>query len=150
MTTQELYHSDDLCYFCGHKTDARSANPGLWPIYLCHSDEPGKAKAHCTSCVDQRLEALETLQTERNAALKLLGYDEAENDPLTNITRLKAHYEQELAYVRDRAANLRDYALKLQRALEAISQVDYRKHDYDYGRTFAETQDIAIKALSSQ
>lgn len=118
MITQELYHGDDLCYFCGRKTDARSANPGLWPIYLCHLDESGKVKAHCTYCVDQRLEALEALQIERNAALKLLGYAEDETDLLANIKRLKAHYEQELAYLREGEQALMHYCDKLQEQVD--------------------------------
>lgn len=63
-------------------------------------------------------DAVESLQTERNAALKLLGYDEAENDLLANITRLKAHYEQELAYLREGEQALMHYCEKLQERVD--------------------------------
>lgn len=53
---------DEPCYFCKEKCDSLSANPGRWPIPLCHSDEPGKVKWHHVGCISDRLEELHTLQ----------------------------------------------------------------------------------------
>lgn len=69
------------------------------------------------------LSLVNTLQIERNAALKLLGYDEAESDLLANITRLKAHYEQELAYLREGSQNLQDYCDRLIAASDPVVAV---------------------------
>ena len=46
---------DRPCYYCGEKTNGLAGNPGLWPIPLCHADEPGKVKWHHSSCVTDRL-----------------------------------------------------------------------------------------------
>lgn len=45
------------CYYCGKPCNSLAANPGQWPIPLCHEDEPGKVKWHHTGCVSERLKA---------------------------------------------------------------------------------------------
>ena len=45
------------CYFCGEQCNSLAGNPSLWPIPLCHSDEPGVVKAHHIGCVSERLHA---------------------------------------------------------------------------------------------
>jgi len=47
---------DGPCYYCGEKTESYAGNPGKWPIFLCHSDDPGKVKPHHTECVQMRIE----------------------------------------------------------------------------------------------
>lgn len=46
---------DGACYYCGEKTNSFAGNPGLWPVRLCHVDEPGKAKYHHAKCISIRL-----------------------------------------------------------------------------------------------
>jgi hypothetical protein len=50
------------CYYCGEPCNSLHGNPNLWPIPLCHSDEPGVVKYHHTGCVSERLERLVTLE----------------------------------------------------------------------------------------
>lgn len=44
-----------LCYYCGKPCDCLSANPSLWPVGLCHTDDPGVVKWHHSGCVSSRL-----------------------------------------------------------------------------------------------
>jgi hypothetical protein len=46
---------DGPCYYCGEPTESRSARPTLWPVRLCHADEPGVSKPHHRGCIDVRL-----------------------------------------------------------------------------------------------
>ena len=46
----------DPCYYCKEKCDGFAGNPGMWPILLAHSDEPGVMKAHHMKCVQERLQ----------------------------------------------------------------------------------------------
>lgn len=46
---------DEPCYYCGEPCSSVAANPGRWPIPLCHADEPGKVKWHHIGCVSERL-----------------------------------------------------------------------------------------------
>ena len=50
------------CYYCQDLCDIFAGNPSLWPIALCHSDDPGKVKWHHTGCVSRRLAALEIMK----------------------------------------------------------------------------------------
>lgn len=42
------------CYYCGDPCNSLAANPGLWPIYGTHPEEPGVVKWHHVSCVFSR------------------------------------------------------------------------------------------------
>jgi hypothetical protein len=44
------------CHYCGEPVNALAGNPGLWPIVMSHSDEPGVPKIHHMSCVQVRLD----------------------------------------------------------------------------------------------
>lgn len=46
---------DEECYYCHDKCNSFAGNPSLWPVGLCHSDEPGRLKWHHTGCVSERL-----------------------------------------------------------------------------------------------
>ena len=50
---------DAACYYCNKPCNAFAGNPGLWPIPLCHADDPGHVKWHHTECIAQRLEDAE-------------------------------------------------------------------------------------------
>ena len=56
---------DKPCYYCGEKTNRLAGNPDLWPLYFCHSDEPGKAKSHHVKCVTERLRKLEAYESQK-------------------------------------------------------------------------------------
>jgi len=43
------------CYYCDKECNALAGNPSLWPIPLCHPDDPGKVKYHHIGCVSERL-----------------------------------------------------------------------------------------------
>lgn len=43
------------CYYCGKATNNLSGNPGMWPVFLPHEDDPGRSKPHHEACVLQRL-----------------------------------------------------------------------------------------------
>ena len=60
---------DKPCYYCGEPCNSVAANPGLWPVALCHPDNPGKVKQHHTHCVMERLERLATLEALWSAPL---------------------------------------------------------------------------------
>ena len=47
------------CHYCGGVCDPLAGNPGLWPVTLCHKEEPGVPKQHHTACVQKRLRFLE-------------------------------------------------------------------------------------------
>jgi len=47
---------DEPCYYCGEYCNSLAGNPSLWPVALCHTDEPGVVKWHHTGCVSERLE----------------------------------------------------------------------------------------------
>lgn len=46
---------DQPCYYCKKPCDTFAASPSLWPLPLCHVDDPGKVKWHHTGCVMERL-----------------------------------------------------------------------------------------------
>lgn len=46
---------DKPCHYCGEPCNSFAANPSLWPIPLCHADEPGVVKWHHIGCVSERL-----------------------------------------------------------------------------------------------
>lgn len=50
------------CYYCGKPCSSLSAHPNLWPLPLCHEDDPGVMKWHHTSCVHERLNELAALR----------------------------------------------------------------------------------------
>lgn len=52
------------CYYCGEPCDSLTGNPSMWPIPLCHSDEPGRVKRHHSGCVSRRLIALDAAVAE--------------------------------------------------------------------------------------
>lgn len=43
------------CYYCQEPCNSLAGNPNLWPIALCHADDPGVVKWHHTGCVSSRL-----------------------------------------------------------------------------------------------
>lgn len=47
---------NDPCYWCGEPTNGLAGDPGEWPIFLCHAENPGVVKAHHERCVMDRLE----------------------------------------------------------------------------------------------
>jgi len=54
---------DGDCYYCGKPTESiGAANPGLWPVFLCHTDDPGRPKPHHVKCIDERLRELDRLR----------------------------------------------------------------------------------------
>ena len=55
---------NEPCYFCKRPCNSLHGNPGLWPIPLCHTDEPGVVKWHHTICVMERLQERENLIAE--------------------------------------------------------------------------------------
>lgn len=46
---------DEPCYYCGEPCSCVAGSPSLWPVGLCHSDEPGVLKWHHSGCVSSRL-----------------------------------------------------------------------------------------------
>lgn len=46
---------DEPCFYCGENCNSFAGNPSLWPIPLCHRDEPGIVKWHHIGCVTERL-----------------------------------------------------------------------------------------------
>lgn len=46
---------DGPCYYCHLPTSSLAGDPGLWPVVLCHPDEPGVPKIHHERCVSERL-----------------------------------------------------------------------------------------------
>jgi hypothetical protein len=57
---------NQLCYYCKGLCNALTGNPGEWPLCFTHPDEPGKAKWHHVSCVQERLAEVERLKAERD------------------------------------------------------------------------------------
>jgi len=53
---------DEPCYYCGEPCNGLAGNPALWPIALCHSDDPGRVKWHHEGCVSKRLHDLDRLR----------------------------------------------------------------------------------------
>ncbi len=51
----------EKCYYCEKLCNSLSANPGDWPIGLCHRNEPGVVKWHHTRCVSDKLRKLEDI-----------------------------------------------------------------------------------------
>jgi len=60
LLSQELSTIEGNCYYCKKPVNNLAANPSEWGIPLCHSDEPGKVKAHHIGCVSERLEENES------------------------------------------------------------------------------------------
>lgn len=58
------------CYYCGLQCSSLSGNPGMWPIVLSHSDEPGVPKYHHMACVNQRLIERDSLKQKLDLAVK--------------------------------------------------------------------------------
>lgn len=52
---------DQPCYYCKKLCCSYAGNPSMWPIPLCHEDEPGVVKWHHTGCVSERLWQLEQI-----------------------------------------------------------------------------------------
>lgn len=53
---------DQPCYYCGMPCSNLAGNPSLWPIALCHDDDPGRVKWHHTGCVQVRLYKLQKME----------------------------------------------------------------------------------------
>lgn len=49
------------CYYCGLPTSSTAGDPGMWPIYLSHSIDPGVMKSHHMGCVQDRLERFDRM-----------------------------------------------------------------------------------------
>ena len=62
---------DKPCYYCGKPCNTLAGNPSLWPVALCHRDDPGRVKWHHTGCVTDRL--IENGGHERAAELQRLN-----------------------------------------------------------------------------
>ena len=61
MEAQRSGH-DARCYYCNEPCNSLAGNPGLWPIPLCHEDEPGVVKYHHIGCVSERLARIASLE----------------------------------------------------------------------------------------
>lgn len=70
--TDELNYTDGLeyteghdepCYYCGELCNKLAGNPSLWPLPLCHPDDPGRVKWHHTGCISDRLHGRLTNKT---------------------------------------------------------------------------------------
>lgn len=108
------------------KDDPDQLERAMGAIMECHKcgcEVCSHSAALCPATASSLIEELAILTIEHNAALKLLGYDEVESDLLANITRLKAHYEQELAYLRQGSQNLQDYCDRLIAASDPVVAV---------------------------
>lgn len=57
------------CHICGEPCNSLAGNPGLWPIALAYSREPGIVKWHHTGCVSDRLTKLLDLEEGRSVIL---------------------------------------------------------------------------------
>ena len=55
-----LQGHNEPCYYCKKPCNAVAGSPTLWPIPLCHADEPGRVKWHHIGCVDERLNERDT------------------------------------------------------------------------------------------
>jgi hypothetical protein len=55
MSLEDQGHKQP-CYYCGNLCNSLTGRPSLWPIPLCHADEPGLVKWHHIGCVSERLE----------------------------------------------------------------------------------------------
>lgn len=87
---------DEPCYYCGMLCNSFIGNPSMWPIPLCHSDEPGKVKWHHTGCVSLRLDKLQKME-EMFAAM-----DKSYNDTtLEYIRTITGHNERQRNNDRD-------------------------------------------------
>jgi hypothetical protein len=64
---------NEPCYYCGEPCNAVAGNPGMWPVALCHPDDPGVVKYHHHDCVAERLEAQPALLAVVDAARKALA-----------------------------------------------------------------------------
>ena len=62
MSESTAWFRDGPCYYCNEPTESNAGNPGLWPVLLCHSDDPGKVKHHHVRCVSNRLAEFERLK----------------------------------------------------------------------------------------
>ena len=60
---------DGPCYYCNKPTISHAGNPGLWPVMLCHADDPGKVKHHHVQCVSERLAKVEQMKLSRTRLL---------------------------------------------------------------------------------
>jgi hypothetical protein len=65
-----------LCYYCGDPCSSLAGNPMMWPIPLCHSDDPGVVKWHHTGCVSSRLERIAEMEASRHRVAELEKTDE--------------------------------------------------------------------------
>jgi hypothetical protein len=63
---------DQPCYYCNKPCNSFAGNPSLWPIPLCHGDDPGRVKWHHIGCVSQRLRQRDDLLAACKSALDAL------------------------------------------------------------------------------
>lgn len=82
--SMSLEGHDQPCYYCGMPCNSWIGNPGMWPIPLCHDDEPGVVKWHHTGCVDLRLQKLQKME-EMFAAMDK-SYNDTTLDYIRKIT----------------------------------------------------------------
>lgn len=61
---------EQLCYYCGKPCNSLHGNPNLWPIPLCHPNEPGVVKWHHIGCISGLVHIAEAAIKLRNS-----GYD---------------------------------------------------------------------------
>lgn len=64
-----LWGRGEPCRLCGGACDALAADPGAWPVGLCHSSDPGRTKPHHVRCVSDRMRRAEKAEAERDAAV---------------------------------------------------------------------------------
>ena len=81
---------DGPCYYCNEPTESHAGNPGLWPVMLCHPDDPGRVKHHHARCVGDRLAEVKQLKAELDTAWRAALEQGDETTRLQSIIRRHA------------------------------------------------------------
>jgi hypothetical protein len=50
-----MHGHGEPCYYCGEACNGFAGNPSLWPIGMCHREDPGVTKWHHTGCLYRRV-----------------------------------------------------------------------------------------------